>query len=117
MFNIKRMIKSIVLSPVNGILCHILQITFSNCTLAWENIYDPIIKCLGFLGSTSGPANTVNTRDTGSIPRSGQSPKMGNGTPLQHSCLENSMGREVWWTMVHGATNSQTRLSEQLSTH
>ena len=54
MFNIKRMIKSIALSPINGILCHILQIIFSNLTLAWENIYDPIIKCLGFLGSTSG---------------------------------------------------------------
>ena len=22
--------------------------------------------------------------------------------PLQYSCLENPMGREAWWTIVHG---------------
>ena len=26
----------------------------------------------------------------------------GNGTPLQHSCLENPMDRGAWWTAVHG---------------
>ena len=35
----------------------------------------------------------------------------GNGTPLQHSCLENSMDGGAWWATVHGVTNSQTRLS------
>ena len=24
----------------------------------------------------------------------------GNGTPLQHSCMENSMGREAWLAAV-----------------
>ena len=36
----------------------------------------------------------------------------GNGTPLQYSCLANSMDREVWWAAVHGVANSQTRLSD-----
>ena len=40
------------------------------------------------------PAFAGDTRDTGSIPGLGRSPGVGNGTPLQYSCLENSMGRE-----------------------
>ena len=36
----------------------------------------------------------------------------GNGTPLQYSCLENSMGRGAWWATVHGVTKSQTQLSD-----
>ena len=35
----------------------------------------------------------ANAGDTGSIPGSGSSPGGGNGTPLQSSCLENSMDR------------------------
>ena len=35
----------------------------------------------------------------------------GNGTPLQHSCLENPMDRGGWWAEVHGVAKSQTRLS------
>ena len=36
----------------------------------------------------------------------------GNGTPLQHSCLENPMDRGAWWATVHGVAKSQTRLSD-----
>ena len=36
----------------------------------------------------------------------------GNGTPLQHSCLENPMDRGAWWDAVHGVAKSQTRLSD-----
>ena len=36
----------------------------------------------------------------------------GNGTPLQHSCLENPMDGEAWWATVHGVAKSQTRLSD-----
>ena len=32
----------------------------------------------------------------------------GNGTPLQYSCLENSMDRGAWWAAVHGVTKSRT---------
>ena len=35
----------------------------------------------------------------------------GNGTPLQHSCLENPMDRGAWWAAVHGVAKSRTRLS------
>ena len=36
----------------------------------------------------------------------------GNGTPLQHSCLENAMDRGAWWAVVHGVAKSRTRLSD-----
>ena len=35
----------------------------------------------------------------------------GDGTPLQYSCLENSMDGGAWWAAVHGVGKSQTRLS------
>ena len=35
----------------------------------------------------------TNAGDSVSIPGSGRSPGEGNGTPLQYSCLENSMGQ------------------------
>ena len=51
---------------------------------------------MGFPGGTRVkdlPANAGDTRDTGSIPGSGKSPGVGNGKPLQYSCLENTMDR------------------------
>ena len=36
----------------------------------------------------------------------------GNGNPLQYSCLENPMDRGAWGAIVHGVTESQTRLSD-----
>ena len=35
----------------------------------------------------------------------------GNGSPLQHSCLENPMDGGAWWAAVHGVAEGQTRLS------
>ena len=35
----------------------------------------------------------------------------GNGTPLQHSCLENPMDRGAWKAAVHGVAEGRTRLS------
>ena len=37
------------------------------------------------------PANAGETRDVGLIPGLGRSPRVGNGNPLQYSCLEKSM--------------------------
>ena len=46
------------------------------------------------------PANAEDTRDVGLIPRWGRSPGEGNGSTIQHSCLENSVGRGAWWAVV-----------------
>ena len=36
----------------------------------------------------------------------------GNGTPLQHSCLENRKYGGAWWAAVHGVAKTRTRLSD-----
>ena len=58
------------------------------------------------------PANVGDTGSVGSTPGSGSSPGGGNGNPLQHSCLENSMGRERSLTgyTVHWVAKSWPQL-------
>ena len=64
------------------------------------------------------PANSGDARDTGSIPDSGRSPGVGNGNPLQYSCLENSTDRGAWRATVHeGVTKSPEVTERTLSTH
>ena len=41
-------------------------------------------------------SSSSNAGDKGLIPGSGRSPAVGNGNPLQYSCLENSMDRRAW---------------------
>ena len=57
-------------------------------------------------------ANAGDTEDAGLIPGSGRSPGVGNGNPLQYSCLKNSMDRGAWWATVQGVAKSRTRLSD-----
>ena len=57
------------------------------------------------------PANAGDTRDASLIPGLGRSPGVGNGKPLQYSCLENLMDR-VWWATVHGVPKSPIRLND-----
>ena len=71
---------------------------------------------LGFPGGSGGkePAATAgDLRDLASILGSGRSPGGEQGNPLQHSCLENPMGRGAWglqsigWPRVgHGWSDS-----------
>ena len=56
----------------------------------------------------SGKGSPCNAGDVGLIPGLGRSPEVGNGNPLQYSCLENSMDRGGWQTTVHGVAKSQT---------
>ena len=54
-----------------------------------------------------------NARDLGdvsSIPGSGRPPGERHGNPLPYSCLENPMGRRVWWATVLRVTNRWTQL-------
>ena len=41
---------------------------------------------------------------------------IGNGTPLQYSCLENFMDGGAWQAPVHGVAKSRTRLSNFIFT-
>ena len=62
------------------------------------------------------PANAVDIRDAGWIPGWEGFPGRGHGNPLQYSCLEYPMDREVWQATVHGiACESYT--TEHMHTH
>ena len=65
-----------------------------------------------FLGGSDGKESACNDRDLCSIPGLGRSPGEGNGNPIQGSCLENPMDRGTWWAVVHGVSESWTRLSD-----
>ena len=54
------------------------------------------------------PANAGDLRDEGLIPGSGRCPGVGNGNPLQYSCLENPIDRGAWWATVHRVAKSRT---------
>ena len=54
------------------------------------------------------PGNAGDIKDLSLIPGSERSPGGGHGNPLQYSCLENPMDREVWWATVHRVAKSQT---------
>ena len=53
-------------------------------------------------------AKAGDIRDVGSVPGLGRSPGLGegNGSPFQYSCLENSMDKGAWQTIVHRVTPS-----------
>ena len=51
---------------------------------------------MGFPGGTVVKNPPVNTADAGSTPELERSPGVGNGNPLQHSCLGNPMDRDAW---------------------
>ena len=55
---------------------------------------DNIIRNVGFPDGTL--ANAGDSGEANLIPGSERSPGVGNGNPLQYSCLENSMDREAW---------------------
>ena len=60
---------------------------------------------------SDGKESACNAEDLGLIPGLGRSPGEGNSNPLQYSCLENSMHREVWQATVHGILKCLTELS------
>ena len=61
---------------------------------------------MGFPGGSVVKNPPANAGDAGLIPGSGRSPGVGNGNPLQYSCLGNPMDRRAWRAIVHGVTKS-----------
>ena len=60
------------------------------------------------------PANAGDTIDMGSIPGLGRSSGVGNGNPLQYSCLENPMDRGAWRATVHGVAKETDTTEQQV---
>ena len=76
-----------------------------------ETHFLPPIPLVPATRTENSPANAVDTRDAGSIPGLGRSPGIGNGNPLQYSCLGNAMDRGAW-----RAIGKASEMTEHLST-
>ena len=67
---------------------------------------------MGFPGGSDGKESTCNVGDLDSTLRLGGSPGGGHGTHSSTLAWKIPMDRGAWWATVHGATMSQTRLSD-----
>ena len=68
---------------------------------------------IDFTGGFSGKEHACQCRRhkrRGFDPWVRKIPGGGHGNPLQYSCLEKPMDREVWWATVHRVEKSQVRL-------
>ena len=66
----------------------------------WASLVARVVK--------NPPPKAGGARDTGSIPGLGRCPGIGNGSPIQFSCLENPMGRGAWQAIVYGVAKCWT---------
>ena len=60
-----------------------------------------------FPGDSHSEESGGSAGDSGLIPGSRRCPGEGNGYPLQYPCLESSMGRGAWQSIVQGVTKRQ----------
>ena len=65
----------------------------------WSAVYGVAqsLTRLKQLNSSSSSSSSLHKTD-----------RVGNGIPLQYSCLENPMDRGAWWATIHGFAKSQT---------
>ena len=69
---------------------------------------DSLAYIWDFPGGSDGKEYACNAGDPGLIPGSGRSPREGNSSPVQYSCLGNPMDRGVWQATVHEVAKSWT---------
>ena len=94
LISLSMIVSSCIHVAANGIISFFL----------WLSNIPLLTYTMGFPGGAvvKNPPANADTRDTDSIPGLGRSPEVGNGNPLQYSCLENSMDRGAWRATVHG---------------
>ena len=63
---------------------------------------------MGFPGGSDSKESAFIAGNLGSVPGSGRSPGGEHGSPLQYSCLENSMDRGAWQATAHVVAKSGT---------
>ena len=99
----------IIRSPLTISLC------FCIFLLLWWKFFFGWSFPQDFPAGSEGKASSCNAGDPGSTPGSGRSPGEGKGSPLQCSCLENSMDRGAWWAIIHKIAKCQTWLTDWLT--
>ena len=75
---------------------------------------------LGFPDGSAGKESACNAGDAGdlgSIPGSGRVPGVGNGNPLQYSCLESPMDRGAWLATVQRKGHKDLDTIKRQTTH
>ena len=72
----------------------------------WPFIFRYQQDAQSFPGSTMIKNPPTSAGALGSIPGMGRSPGVGNGTPLQYSCLGDPLVREAWWSMGRKASDT-----------
>ena len=87
-------------------------IPFLGQKIPWRRDRLPTPLFLGFPGSSEGTESTCSTQDLGLIPGLGRSPGGGHDNPSNILVRRIPMDREAWQATVHGATKSQTWLSD-----
>ena len=83
--------------------CHFKQVIMVGCIPVSFQV-STVVKNLS--------TNAGDPRDGDSIPGLGKSPGVGNGNPLQYSCLKNPMDREACQAVVHGVAKTRTQLGD-----
>ena len=88
-------------SKSNGIFCLGFRLAYDPWQLSGKESVCQCRRCTG---------------DASSIPGSGRSSGVGNGSPLQYSYLENPMHRGARWDTVHRVTKTWTWLTNWTTT-
>ena len=75
--------------------------------LCFVSLYHCLLLCTDFRGGSGDKESAYNAGDPDLVLESERSPGDENGSPIQYSCLEDSMNRGAWRAAVHGAAESQ----------
>ena len=67
---------------------------------------------MGFPACSISKESACNVGDLGSVSGPRRSCGIGNGNPLQCSCLKHLIDRGAWWATVHGVTRAGHDLAD-----